>query len=140
MWRDLRGSDPVPRPSPCSRISADIPVTHLGVPEWRSWIPCFPSADRAFFEHEHQATDSLTPAEAQSAEAAEKAAAIIRERYPNVRISVGDGLAVLRADEPHWYAYRDGRPDARSPGAALGGKRRPVSRAIRAISEPDSQA
>ena len=103
-------------------------------------IRCFPSADRAFFEHVHQATDSLNPAEAQSTDAAEKAAAVIRERYPNVRISVRDGLAVLRADEPHWYAYRDGRPDARGPGAALGGRRRPVSRAIRAVSGPDSPA
>jgi hypothetical protein len=103
-------------------------------------IRCFPSTDRAFFEYVHQAAAAVIEADAANTDAAARVEAAVRERYPNVRISTRSGLAILWSNEPHWYAYRDGRPDARGPGAALGRGQRAISRAIRAVRRKERAA
>jgi hypothetical protein len=103
-------------------------------------IRCFPSADRAFFDAVHAAAATIDPGSAASAEGAEAVQAALRDRYPDIRISVRSGLAVLWSDEPQWYAYRDGRPDARGPGAALRRGRSAVGRAIRAARHRETAA
>jgi hypothetical protein len=94
-------------------------------------IRCFPSTDRDFFDAVHAAAGDLNPSSAVSSDAVRAVEQALAERYPQIRISVRSGLAVLWSDEPHWYAYRDGRPDARGPGAALRRGQGALRRAIR---------
>lgn len=103
-------------------------------------IRCFPSTDRAFFDLVHEAARSLSSTEAASVDAVAKVREALHARYPNLRISVREGLAMLRPDEPQWYAYRDGRPDARGPGAALHRGRRAINRAISAVRHLETAA
>lgn len=80
-------------------------------------IRCFPSSDRDFFDHVHALTAELSSAQAQSTAAVEHVLGQVRDRYPQCRISIREGLAILTTDEPVWYAYRDGAPVAPKPGS-----------------------
>ncbi len=93
-------------------------------------IRCFPVADRDFFALVHEVTRELETADAHSPDVVELTVALWRDRYPLCRISVREGLAILRDDEPVWYAFRDGTAAPR-PGAVIARSSSILGRALR---------
>lgn len=68
-------------------------------------VRCFPSDDGHFSEVAERALSSLHDGASE-----ESLAAILRETYPNVRVSAQARLATLLPNERVWYVYRDGTP------------------------------